>query len=100
MKSQIAKDFDMKSRLRKFADGGAIKEVINRRSRLEQAEAEAMGQNTPPPPIRPPEDMSQNQPPKPVAPPPKKGLIRRMLGLRDGGELGDEYEKNKYQQCH
>lgn len=98
MKSQIAKDFDMKSRLRKFADGGAIKEVINRRSRLEQAEAEAMGERTPPPPVRPPEDMSQNQPPRPAAPPPKKGMLRRMLGLRDGGELGDEYEKNKYQQ--
>ena len=99
MTSQITKDFQMKSKLRKLADGGspnpsmlgtgaaarAGRLLAGRGRQIDDAVDAAAGAPAPAP--------------QQVAQAPKKSGLRSMLGLADGGSyLDDGYNANRYQQ--
>ena len=103
MTSQITKDFQMKSKLRKLADGGspnpsmlgtgaaarAGRLLAGRGRQIDDAVDAATGAPAPAPAPAPQQ----------VAQAPKKSGLRSMLGLADGGSyLDDGYNANRYQQ--
>ena len=103
MTSQITKDFRMKSKLRKLADGGspdpsmlgtgaaarAGRLLAGRGRQIDDAVDAAAGAPAPAPAPTPP----------PAPQTPKKSGLRSLLGLADGGTyLDDDYNTNVYQQ--
>ena len=100
MTSQITKDFQMKSKLRKLADGGSPDPsmlgtgaaahagvlLAGRGRQIDDAVNAATGGAPVPAPQRAPEA-------------PKKSMLRSLLGLADGGSYFDAgYNANRYQQ--
>ena len=107
MTSQITKDFQMKSKLRKLADGGSPNPsmlgtgaaaragglLAGRGRQIDDAVNAATGAPVPAPAPAP------APAPKQVAQAPKKAGLRSMLGLADGGSYLDAgYNANRYQQ--
>lgn len=107
MTSQITKDFQMKSKLRKLADGGSPNPsmlgtgaaaragglLVGRGRQIDDAVDAAAGAPAPAPTPAPAPAPQQ------VAQAPKKSGLRSLLGLADGGSyLDDGYNANRYQQ--
>lgn len=103
MTSQITKDFQMKSKLRKLADGGSPNPsmlgtgaaaragglLAGRGRQIDDAVDAATGSPAPAPAPAPQQ----------AAQAPKKSGLRSMLGLADGGSyLNDGYNANRHQQ--
>ena len=99
MTSQITKDFKMKSKLRKLADGGSPNPSMLGTGAAARAGSLLAGRGRQ---IDDAVDAAAGAPapaPQQVAQAPKKSGLRSMLGLADGGSyLDDGYNANRYQQ--
>ena len=99
MTSQITKDFQMKSKLRKLADGGSPDPSILGTGAAARAGHLLAGRGRQ---IDDAVDAAAGAPapaPAPAPQTPKKSGLRSLLGLADGGSyLDDGYNANRYQQ--
>lgn len=95
--SNISKSFEKKSALRaiRMADGGLVEkaatDLASRKSRLDEAENAAVG-GQPTAPAKPqpapaPKPQTDDEKRAAVGMPPKKGLLRTLLGMKEGGHV-------------